>query len=75
MDVEMLGTVKVEYAFRDGYHIFTSPELSGLYVANKDPEGAFRDVSPAIALLVRLNAGIECDVTLTPSLAEFLRHG
>lgn len=74
MERKLLGTVKVEYSSREGYHIFTSPDLRGLYVANTDPEKAYNEVAPAIQLLLRLNEEIECEVRQPSSFHDFLRH-
>ena len=46
------ATVAVEYRFIDGYHVFTSRDVYGLYVASKDPRKAFDGVAPAIQQLL-----------------------
>lgn len=74
MKRDLSGTVKVEHSYREGYHIFTSPDLRGLYVANRNPEKAFNEVPHAIQLLLKLNEGIDCKVELPYSFHEFLRH-
>jgi hypothetical protein len=67
------ATVAVHYRFIDGYHIFTSNEVYGLYVASRDPQKAYERVGPAIAQLLNVNEGISCEVEPTVSLREFLR--
>ncbi len=74
MERKLLGTVKVEYSSREGYHIFTSPDLRGLYVANKDPEKAYNEVASAIELLLRLNERIKCKARQPCSFHDFLRQ-
>lgn len=45
--------VKVHYAYVDGAHFFTSPEVPGLCAASKDLETAYRSVSPQLSRLVK----------------------
>ena len=66
------GTVAVLYGFRDGYHVFTSDELYGLYIASKDPETAFNGIVPAIETLMRENEGIDIKAEPAFTLSEFL---
>jgi len=54
----MLTTIRVDYSHRDGFHIYSSVDVSGLYVASRDASQAFAEVPDAIALLLRLNEGI-----------------
>jgi len=54
----LLTTIRVDYSHRDGFHIYSSVDVSGLYVASRDANRAFPDVADAIALLLRLNEGI-----------------
>lgn len=72
MSMDCIASITVQYAFRDGWHVFTSEEVEGFYVASKNPEEAFADVAPTIALLMKLNEGV--DVALEPvcTLNEFL---
>ena len=72
------GSVRVEYRYVDGYHIFTSEDVYGLYVASRDAGRAFEDVAPALQELIRLNEGITCRVEKTLTFSEFvdtIRHG
>lgn len=51
-------TVAVQYKCVEGYHVYTSPELPGLYVASKDAALAAADVAPAIRMLLEMDYGI-----------------
>jgi len=48
--------ILVEYENVDGWYIFSSNDLIGLYVASKQLEVALNDVAPAIEKLVLLNS-------------------
>lgn len=64
----MANTINLKYAFREGYHIFTSPDLSGFYVASKDAEKAISEIPEAIKLLMKLNQGVEYNPCLAVRL-------
>jgi hypothetical protein len=66
------ATVCVEYRYMEGYHVFTSDDVYGLYVASRDAQEAFSNVAPAIKLLVKLNEEIDCVVEPAASFREFL---
>ena len=70
---ETVALVKVDYGFRDGWHVFTSNDVPGLYVTSEDPKTAFNDVAPSIETLARLNDGIECVVQPLLTYAEFMQ--
>lgn len=55
--------VQTKYKSSEGWHVFYSDELPGLYVANKDIERAYNDVGPCIEMLLKLDKGIECKVS------------
>jgi hypothetical protein len=57
------GVIRVNYKYVEGWHVFTSEEVFGLYVANKDPERAYNGVATSIQLLLELNEGIKCEVS------------
>lgn len=64
---DKISSVGVRYkATFDGWHVFTSSELPGLYVASHDAETAYNDVAPSIEMLLRLDEGVEC--TIRPEL-------
>ncbi len=66
------ATICVNYRNIDGYHVFTSEDVYGLYVASQEPEKAFNDVGPAIEKLIRLNENVDCQVEPADSFREFL---
>ena len=66
------ATVCVQYCFIEGYHVFTSDDVYGLYVASRDAREAFSNLAPAIELLVKLNEDINCVVEPAVSFREFL---
>ena len=35
-------TINVQYKNIEGYHVFTSDDVDGLYIASKDPRKAFK---------------------------------
>ena len=58
--------VAVRYKSVDGWHVFASPNMPGLYVASQDAREAFDDVATAIQKLVKLDTGH--DVRVEPAL-------
>ena len=70
---EPVALVKVDYGFRDGWHVFSSLDVPGLYVASKDPETAFNDVAPSIEKLAKLNDDVDCTVQPFLTYAEFMQ--
>ena len=66
------ATICVNYRNIDGYHVFTSEDVYGLYVASQDPEKAFKGVGPALQKLIRLNEHVNCRVEPADSFREFL---
>lgn len=65
-------SICAHYKSVDGWHVFYSDELPGLYVASKDAEAAFMDVAPAIEKLLHLDEGIQCRAFPLMSLQDFL---
>ena len=45
-------TIHVVYRRVGGWHVFTSDEVKGLYVAHKDFRTAYEDVAPTIEYLL-----------------------
>ncbi len=45
----------VDYKLQDDWHIFTSSQLPGLYVANKQYDIAYNDIQVSIEKLLELN--------------------
>ena len=66
--------IDVQYRHMEGYHVFTSEDVYGLYVASKDARKAFDAVAPALELLLEKNYDI-AGSTVEPveSFAEFLK--
>src|ERR1700687_5244739 len=59
---ELAAAIRVNYRFVDGYHIYTSEDVYGLYVANRDATKAYAAVGPSLEKLIQLNEGISCRV-------------
>ena len=62
----------IEYKHVDGWHVFSSKDLPGLYIASKDAREAFEDVGPALEELFKLNAGISCKAQPELSFDDFI---
>lgn len=65
-------SVCVRYRGVEGWNVFDSDGLPGLYVASKDAAVAFNDVAPAIEALLFLDEGVECTARPELTLEEFL---
>jgi len=65
-------SVCAKYKNIDGWHIFESDEMPGLYVASMDAERSYNDVCVVIAGLMRLDHGIDCKVKPELPFREFL---
>jgi hypothetical protein len=65
-------SICAKYKSVDGWHIFDSDDLPGLYVASRDAVTAYEDVAPAIEALIDLDEGIKVEAKPELSLAEFL---
>ena len=63
--------VRYKYTF-DGWHVFTSDELPGLYVASHEAETAYNDVGPSIEKLLLLDEGVECTIRPEVPFSEFV---
>jgi hypothetical protein len=66
-------TIRVTYRFIDGMHIYTSDDVYGLYVADRDAQRPYDAVAPSLQKLIRLNEGVECQVEPALTYAELLR--
>lgn len=75
MSVESVTTIRVQYQFIDGYHVFTSEDVYGLYVASRNPEKAFGNIQASIEQLIKLNHGINIEVAPAQTIPEFLKVG
>jgi hypothetical protein len=70
---ELTAAIRVSYRFIDGYHVYTSDDVYGLYVANRDPARAYAAVGPSLEKLIRLNEGISCRVEPVLTFSELVR--
>lgn len=64
--------ISTHYKLVDGWHVFQSDELPGLYVASMDAERAFNDVGPSIELLMKLNHGVKLSARPELPFLDFL---
>lgn len=64
--------VCIRYKFVEGWHVFQSDDVPGLYVANMDARRAFDDVGPSIKLLMKLNEGVDCEATPALPFSDFV---
>jgi hypothetical protein len=67
-------SICVNYKFAEQWHVFSSDDLPGLYVASRDAERAYKDVGAAIEKLLRLNEGIACRARPELSFQQFLEQ-
>lgn len=71
--MSQITSISVDYKHVDGWHVFSSSEVAGLYVASQDPERAYNDVACSIRMLLKLNEGLECDVVNELSFPDFVK--
>jgi hypothetical protein len=64
-------TLQIEYREIEGYHIFTSPDVYGLYIATKDPARAQALIAPSAAELLARNERLVGTIDCTPRLGDF----
>lgn len=67
------ATIRVNYRFIDGYHVYTSDDVYGLYIAKRDAQAAYEAVAPSLERLIKLNEGIVCRVEPTLTFSELVR--
>jgi hypothetical protein len=67
------ATIRVVYRFIDGYHVYTSDDVHGLYVAHQDARQAYEAVAPSLEKLIQLNDGIVCRVEPALTYSELVR--
>ena len=67
-----ISSIRVKYKHVGEWHVFSSRDLIGLYVASTNAERAYGDVQVAIEKLLKLNSGIECKIEPELSFREFL---
>ena len=68
-----ITSIRIDYKHVEGWHVFMSKDIPGLYVASQDAREAYEDVGPTLEKLLKLNAGISCKVTPETSFEEFVR--
>lgn len=73
-DMGEMTSINIDYKHVEGWHVFSSTELPGLYVASMDAREAYEDVAPSLEKLLKLNAGITCSVKPECSFEEFLKQ-
>lgn len=66
--------IKVKYRKLNEYYVFTSDQVSGLYVCSKNPETAVGEICEAVELLKWINDSVECKVRLTQDFYDFIAH-
>ena len=70
--VKRATAIQVTYRFIDGYHVYTSDDVYGLYVAHQDPQKAYEAIAPSLEKLIKLNEGIVCRVEPTLTYSELV---
>ena len=68
------STVSVDYRIVAGWHVFTSEQIKGLYVAHEDCRTAFESVAPTIEALVAENEHVQVEVKPRASFERFLDY-
>ncbi len=66
------ATILVDYEVVDGWHVFTSDQVRGLYVADPDQRAAFDAVGPTIEKLLAENERVLCVVRPAMTFEAFL---
>lgn len=59
---------------RDGWSLYTSEDLPGLFVACNDDRKAYNDIPASIQALMKLDHGIDCTVTHRVEYSAFVRQ-
>lgn len=67
-----VATIHAQYRFVDGYHVFTSEEVRGLYVASKDAREAYDSVGPVLEELLALKLKTPCEIEPAMSFDQFM---
>lgn len=66
-------TISVGYRFIDGYHVFTSKDIRGLYVASRDPRKAYESVGEVLqALVARQTKATTVEIVPTLTFEEWV---
>lgn len=64
--------ILVDYRLVDGWHIFTSEHVRGLYIAHPDQRAAFDAIGPAIEKLLAENERVHVEVKPAKTFNAFL---
>jgi len=67
------AAITVSYRYIQGYHVYTSTDVYGLYVSHQDPQAAYEAVGPSLEKLIKLNDGIDCRVRPMMTYSEMIR--
>jgi hypothetical protein len=70
----MTTSIEVRHRQIDDWHVFTSTDLPGLYVANKDAKTAFNDVSTAIEKLLLLDSNMSVAASPEMEFSQFINR-
>lgn len=70
----MTTSICVNFKFAEEWHVFSSDQLPGLYVASRNAEVAFKDVAAAIEKLVFLNEGVKIKAVPELSFKDFIEQ-
>lgn len=68
----MTTSICVSYKYAEDWHVFSSDDLPGLYVASKDARVAFQDVATSIEKLIFLNESVRIKAIPELSFKQFL---
>lgn len=68
------STVAVDYRIIDGWHVFTSEQVKGLYVAHEDCQVAYDAVAPTIEALLSENENVQVEVQPKDTFERFLAY-
>lgn len=68
----MTTSICVSYKCADDWHVFSSDDLPGLYVASKVAKVAFEDVATSIEKLILLNENIHIKAVPELSFKQFI---
>lgn len=63
--------IDVQRQVKDGWFVYTSDQLPGLYVANPKDQVAYNDALRAVQELLRLDLGLEVEIAHKVSYEEF----
>lgn len=66
------SVIFVDYRVIDGWHVFTSEQIRGLYVANPDQHLAYESVAPTIEKLLAENGSVNVAVKPVLPFGTFL---